>query len=266
VSTRTAQRAKQRPTPRERLPVDPRVRERWIATRRAQGRRRLRIVLSVAGVMAVLIVAFAVAASPWFDIDRIVVRGTSRTTAAQVATAAGVHRGDAMLWLDDGEAAQRISALPWIRDARVERDWPGTVTIVVTERTPVGWVDTGSGPALVDRTGRVLEQETDTPTDLPQIVAPKVVPPVGARIIPTVGAEVAGRLEGFARTGTRAITLTPGGVVLGLVSGPDIRLGEPTHVDTKIRAAIAVLTALDSEAVGYIDVTVPSNPVAGPPV
>lgn len=267
MSTRTAPRAKQPPARRaQRAPVDPRVRERWIATRRAQGRRRLRIVIAVVGVVAVLIVAFAVSVSPLFDIDRVVVKGTARTTAAQVATAGGVHSGDAMLWLHVGEAEQAISALPWIRDARVEREWPGTVTIVVTERTAVGWVDTGSGPALVDRTGRVLERETEPPTDLPQIVAPKVVPPVGARIAPTVGAEVAGRLEGFARTGTRAITLTQGGVILGLVSGPDIRLGEPTHVDTKIRAAIAVLTALDGEAVAYIDVTVPSNPVAGTPV
>lgn len=250
----------------ERGPVDPRVRERWIATRRAQGRRRLRIVVSVVGVLVVLVVAYAGVASPLLDVDRVVVKGTARTTTAQVETAAGVHRGDAMLWLDGGAAAQGIAALPWIRDARVEREWPGMVTIVVTERSPAGWVDTGSGPALVDGTGRVLERVSEPPTDLPQIVAPKRVPPVGATITPIDGAEVAGRLEGFARTGTRTITLTPGGVVLGLVSGPDIRLGEPTHVNMKIRSAIAVLTALDGQTVQYIDVTVPSNPVAGPPI
>ena len=60
------------------------------------------------------------------------------------------------------------------------------------------------------------------------------------------------------------ITLSPGGVVLGLVNGPDIRLGEPTQVMTKVRAALAVLAALDGVSVAYIDVSVPSNPVAGP--
>ncbi len=54
-------------------------------------------------------------------------------------------------------------------------------------------------------------------------------------------------------------------MVLGLVSGPDIRLGEPTQVNLKIRAAIAVLAVLDGQSVQYIDVAVPSNPVAGPP-
>ena len=32
----------------------------------------------------------------------------------------------------------------------------------------------------------------------------------------------------------------------------------------KVRAAIAVLTALDGAPVAYIDASVPSNPVAGP--
>jgi hypothetical protein len=74
-------------------------------------------------------------------------------------------------------------------------------------------------------------------------------------------------IDGAAAAGEAGHDLAKdGGVILGLVSGPDIRLGEPTHVDTKIRAAIAVLTALDGEAVAYIDVTVPSNPVAGTPV
>jgi cell division protein FtsQ len=261
VTTRTAPRA-----PSARAPVDPRVRERWIAARRSEGRRRLRIVLCVVGLVVVLIVAAGVMASPLFDVDRVVVKGSAHTTPVQVERAAGVHPGDMMVLVDTGAAAQGIDALPWIRSARVEREWPGTVTIAVTERSAVAWVDTGHGPALVDRTGRVLEPLSAPPTDLPQIVAPRIVPPVGATITPTVGAHVAGALEGFARSGTRTITVGPGGVVLGLVAGPDLRLGEPAHVDRKIRSALAVLAALDGDAVQYIDVTVPSNPVAGPPV
>ena len=246
--------------------VDPRARERWVAARRSEGRRRLRIVLGIVGVLVVLGVAYAVVASPLLDVDRVTVKGTVRTTAAQVETAAAVHVGDAMVWLDGGAAAQRIAALPWIRDARVERDWPGSVTIIVTERSPAGWVDTGSGPALVDGAGRVLERVSEPPTNLPQIVGPKRVRPVGSTITPAVGAEVAGRLDGLVRADTRRITVTPGGVVLGLLSGVDIRIGEPTQVAAKIRSAIAVLTALDGQMVEYVDVTVPSNPVAGPPV
>ena len=90
------------------------------------------------------------------------------------------------------------------------------------------------------------------------------MPPVGATIEPVIGARVAGRLLGLARAGTRTITLSPSGVVLGLRTDPDIRLGEPTDVMLKVRASLAVLAALDGAPVAYIDASVPSNPVAGP--
>ncbi len=123
MSTRTPPRptqaaARPRALRAEGPPVDPRVRARWIAARRAEGRRRLRIVLSLVGVLVVLGAAYAVVASPLLDVDRVVVKGTVRTTLAQVETAGGVRRGDAMVWLDAGAAARRIAALPWVRDAR----------------------------------------------------------------------------------------------------------------------------------------------------
>ena len=46
-------------------------------------------------------------------------------------------------------------------------------------------------------------------------------------------------------------------------TGPEIRLGEPTQVGGKARAAWRVLGALGGAAVAYIDVSVPANPVAG---
>jgi hypothetical protein len=52
-------------------------------------------------------------------------------------------------------------------------------------------------------------------------------------------------------------------VNLELASGVEFRLGRPTVVMTKVRAGVAVLGALDGDAVSYVDVSVPSNPVAG---
>jgi cell division protein FtsQ len=247
-----------------RTPVDPRLRDRWIAVRREEGRRRLRVVLIAVGVVLAVATAWVVVASPFLDVDRVVVKGNARMISADIEAAAQIHRGDAMVWIDGGAAVRRVDALPWIRAAHVAREWPGTVTITVTERSAVGWVDTGTGAALVDGTGRVLERVSQAPVDVPQIAGPKIVPPVGATIEPVIGARVAGRLLGLARAGTRTITLSPSGVVLGLQNGPDIRLGEPTDVMLKVRASLAVLAALDGAPVAYIDASVPSNPVAGP--
>lgn len=248
---------------RAQSPVDPRIRERWVAARRAEGRRRLRLVVVLAVLTVLGVVAWVVMASPLLDVDRIFVRGAARTTPDRVIAAADVGRGDPMVWIDTGAAADRVDGLPWIRHARVEREWPGTVRITVTERTAVGYVVSAVGPVLVDGTGRVLERVAAAPGDLPELRDVKRVPPVGATVTPTVGARVAHALVGFARSGTRTIDVTPAGVNLALASGVEVRLGRPTAVMTKVRAAVAVLGAIAGEPVTYVDVTVPSNPVAG---
>src|SRR5262249_45069271 len=141
--------------------VDPRIRQRWVAVRRAEGRRRLRILLVVLAVVLVGTAAWVALASPLLDVDRLIVRRTVHTAPEQVTSAAQIARGDAMIWVDDGAAASRVEALPWVRSAHVERDWPGTVRITVTERTAAAWVQSGTGPAIVDGTGRVLDRIAD---------------------------------------------------------------------------------------------------------
>jgi cell division protein FtsQ len=246
-----------------RAPVDPRVRDRWVAARRAEGRRRLRALVLVGALLALAVVAWLVVASPLLDVDHIRVKGGTRVTAEEIRAASGITTGDPMVWLDGGAAERRLRALPWVASARVEREWPGTVTITVTEREPVAWVDGGAGPALVDGTGRVLSIVEAPPEGFPQIVDPARVPPVGAAISPATGAHVARDLVGYARPATRTIAVTDRGVVLVLQNGAEVRIGSPRRVMTKVVAARAVLDAV-GETVSYVDVSVPSNPVAGP--
>jgi hypothetical protein len=52
-------------------------------------------------------------------------------------------------------------------------------------------------------------------------------------------------------------------VRLRLASGPEIRMGRPTGLGDKVRAAAAVLAALGKTPAQYIDVQVPSAPAVG---
>ena len=52
-------------------------------------------------------------------------------------------------------------------------------------------------------------------------------------------------------------------MLLHLVAGPEIRMGEATQIGVKVRAALAVLGAASDVPVQYVDVSVPTNPVAG---
>jgi cell division protein FtsQ len=260
--TRRKQSRKKQAT-RTAVPVDPRVRDRWVAVRRDAGRRRLRVVVVVAALLVLLAVAWGVSKSPLLDVDHVQVQGVDRVSATQVEDAAGVHPGDAMVWLDPGRAVSGIEALPFVRRATVTRSWPDTVRITVVERRPVAWVEGPAGKVVVDGTGRVLEGVADAPPGMPRLVGTKIVPGPGATISPVGGARVASGLTGLVAAGTVSVTVTDTGVTLQLVSGPEIRMGEATRVGVKVRAALAVLGASTGTDVHYVDVSVPTNPVAG---
>jgi cell division protein FtsQ len=260
VSTRTREPAARARSPRP--PVDPRVRERWIAARRAEGRRRLRWVVAVLGLAALVAVAWGVSVSPLLDVDHVVVVGTHHATAAEIESAAGIHRGDALAWIDTGRAVDGVDALPYVRSARIERRWPDAVRIAVVERVAVAWVEGGGRRAVVDGSGRVLELVTDPPAGLPRLASTTAVPPVGGWIRGVAAARVAAGLGALAG-GAQSITSTAAGVNLQLVNGPELRLGDPDRVAVKVRAATAVLGAMQGQVVHYVDVSVPTNPVAG---
>lgn len=243
-------------------PLDPRVRDRAAAGRRA-GRRHLRVVIAIGVLLVLLAVAWGVSISPLLDVDHVTVRGIDRVTAAQVEDAGGIRRGDAMAWLDTGRAVRGIEALPFVERATVTRAWPDTVRITVAERRPVAWLDGPGGKVVVDGTGRVLESVASPPQGMPQLAGTKLVPAPGATVAPVTGARVAAGLSGLVAGGTQSVTVTDAGVTLQLVSGPEIRLGDATQVGVKLRAALAVLGASEGIEVHYVDVSVPTNPVAG---
>jgi cell division protein FtsQ len=211
----------------------------------------------------VLTIAWAVSVSPLLDIDHVRVSGVQHLTADEIQTAAGVHAGDAMAWLDTGGAVSGIEALPYVATATVTREWPDTVRIAVRERQPAAWVEGPGGNALVDGTGRVLEVVEQPPTGMPQLLGAHVVPPPGGRVDALDAAKVAGALHGIAAAGTKSVESTDHGVVLHLLAGPEIRMGEPTRIAVKVRAALAVLAASAGVPVTYVDVSVPTNPVRG---
>jgi hypothetical protein len=60
-----------------------------------------------------------------------------------------------------------------------------------------------------------------------------------------------------------SVEATDHGIVLHLAAGPEIRMGEAPQIAAKIRAGLAVLDASKDQPVTYVDVSGPTNPVAG---
>jgi len=255
-------RAQTRPAPAV-AAVDPRSHRERVTASRVAGRRRLRILVAFLVVVVVVVAAVGASLSPLLDVDHLQVVGLHHLDAAQIEAAAGVHRGDAMVWLDSSTAARAIEALPYVGHAEVRREWPSTVRIVVRERTPVAWVDGPRAKSLVDGSGRVIATASSPLSGRPQLVGVRSVPAPGGVVTPRAGARVASGLTGLVAAGTASVETTDRGVVMHLSAGPEIRLGSATRIAVKVRAALVVLGASQGTDVHYVDVSVPTNPVAG---
>ena len=227
----------------------------------ARGRVRLLAVVGV--VVALLAIAYGATVSPFLDVDHVVVRGASRTTPARLLRDAGIAKGDPLFWLDAGEARTKLEAEPFVARARVTKEWPDTLRVVVTERTPAAWAQGARGIVVVDGTGRVLEHVDAAPAGLPQLLGLRVVPEPGGTVAPSGPARMAGILPPIAAGGTTSVSASAGGMTMLLKAGTEIRLGDAGHLADKLRAMVAVLGALADQPVTYVDVSVPSNPVAG---
>ena len=253
--------------------VDPRMRARRTAVRRAEGRRRLRVLVTCVGALTLLTLAVAVVYSPLLDVQRVEVTGVDATTAASVRNAAGVSRGDALLRVDTDRVAARLERLPWIARAHVSHSLPHTLRIAVTPRIAVGWVavpppagsHAAATVAVIDGSGDVMQGALVPPSGLPQLLGSTSSGRVGSRLrgaAGTAAARVARILPADLRTVATSLRVTQGLVTVGLDHGPEIRFGTPDALALKGRTALAILNSLP-RPVHYIDVRVPSAPVTG---
>jgi cell division protein FtsQ len=265
VSTKAPvrQSAKKR-VPAARKAIDPRIRDRRVEVLRAQGRRRLRWMISLIALGLVLVVGWFVIHSPLLDVERIRVTGTQQATAAEVRRAAGVHRGEAILFVDSGAVEHDVERVPWVDKARVDRSLGGELAIHVTERRPAAWVRRAPDRvAVVDVRGRVVADASEPPAELPEITGLRTVPSPGRDVAPIAVPRVLGQLPPELGLRIARIVVDGGAVTLGVRDGPEVRLGLPQRVAEKGRAALAVLASVPDSPPRYIDVRVPGAPVAG---
>ncbi|HEX4978602.1 MAG TPA: FtsQ-type POTRA domain-containing protein [Acidimicrobiales bacterium] len=243
----------------------PRIRERRAEVRRDAGRRRLRILLNLAVTAGLVAAGFGVTRSPLLDVDTVDIRGATHTPRVDVLDAAGLDERRAMLDLDVEAIERRVRSLPWVAEAHVRRDYPGTVAITLQERTPIAAVrGPGEGSwALVDLAGRVLAEVGAVPPDLPVVAGPaadapgSTVPPAtrGAlAVLESLPEVLAGRIP-------QVDVADAGAVSLRLDGRIPVAFGPPVEAERKLVALATLVTRADLRRVSAIDVRVPAAPV-----
>jgi cell division protein FtsQ len=239
--------------------MDPRIKERRIAVKRDEGRRRLRFLIVSAIVVGLVGAAAGATRSPLLDVDLIEVRGAEHVAVGTVLRTAGLARGDLMIDLDPGAAERRIERLSWVAQADVRREWPGTVAVRVIERRAAAAVPVAGGWATVDGSGRILERAADAPAGLGIVD----VPPIRGNRVPkalldalTVAAAIPERLLDR----VPSVVQRPDGLELPLRPTGTVRLGGPDRLGEKLTALETLLDRVDGP-VAVIDVRVPDAPV-----
>ncbi len=251
--------------------VDPRLRARWVAARRAEGRRRLYVLCGVVGTVAVLVIAYVIAHSSLLGAGSVEVQGVTGTGAAAVRAAARIPDGAPLLFLDEGAIARRVERLPTVARADVSTDLPSTVVIRVTERVPVAWTRSAAPTpprvAVLDRDGRVLARTTAPPAGLVHVIGVGDPGVPGSRVVraPALGA-LAALPEALRAQVLRFVLRPQDGPVL-VLGGPDavareVQLGTLDRLQAKATAALAVLDALRARGthVRVLGVQVPDAP------
>jgi cell division protein FtsQ len=122
--------------------------------------RRIRVArLRKLGAALAVIALFALGAglyfSPLMRVQDVEVRGATLTDPAEIDNLTALE-GDSMFRLDTASVQRRLGLLPMIKSVSVEREWPNTVIINVTERTPWGHWKVGNDIYVIDAEGVVL--------------------------------------------------------------------------------------------------------------
>jgi cell division protein FtsQ len=153
-----------------------RIAERRRAIVAARVRRRRRVLgWALAAVALAVGVAYLIR-TPLFGLSAVRVEGTQAVARAEVLEASRVRIGEPYLGLDLDAIRARVAALPRVAAVRVERDYPSSLRITVTERPPVAVVSSanvfaGSVYWLVAADGTVLDTAARRPADLPYVAS-----------------------------------------------------------------------------------------------
>ncbi|WOC13747.1 cell division protein FtsQ/DivIB [Gordonia sp. MP11Mi] len=123
------------------------------------GRRPSRSTVIVALVLALIVVGSAVAVAyftPLMSVRNVDVVGAKVVDENEIRRVAQAPTGTPLLQVDTGAIASRIAVLPAIEEVTVEREYPSTLAIDVTERVPVAIVaESAADDNAVQENGKV---------------------------------------------------------------------------------------------------------------
>lgn len=130
--------------------------------------RRWPVALAFGLVLALLLGAAGVVwYSPLLGLRTVVVNGSGADDLApQVRSAVGLPQGTPLIRIDLAEVRDRVAAVGPVASASVQRQWPHTLVVTVTERLPLAVTQANGHWWLLDATGKPYQQVNSPPAGL----------------------------------------------------------------------------------------------------
>ncbi|MDK1009588.1 MAG: FtsQ-type POTRA domain-containing protein [Actinomycetota bacterium] len=240
--------------------MEPRVAERRKSVSEERARRRLKRLLGVIAVLAVIFGTLWLIRSPLLSIRQVSVVGAEQSDPRAAIRSLGMDIGTPTIEVDRESIAAAVLTDPWVASVQVEVVWPGSIYVEVIERVPVAPVLSEDGWVLVARDGGVIELTEDPGAGGPAIAINQGEFAPGDTIVdPLILGAIA-----FIDTLTppnRAVAILTS-VENGLhavVAGHSVRLGRPIDMEEKATVLEALLaTGLDPGAA--INLIAPRRP------
>lgn len=137
-----------------------------------------RALVVLLGVLVAAALALWVLRHPVWTVRAITVQGdvvhqNAVTFRAQLATQMKSSLSGSFLTLDLQQVRQLFEAVPWVRRAVVQRDFPNRLKVTIEEHQAVAWWGESGSGRLVNTLGEVFEASPDEGDELPELAGPE---------------------------------------------------------------------------------------------
>lgn len=184
--------------------------------------------------VALVAILWSLYQSKWFITQTVTIQGVSRLTPEQVLAVAGAPTGEPLISQDLSGIKQRLSEVPEVKSVLVERGWPTTLLITITERIPVAVAATAGGFNLIDDEGKNSGVVGAPPAGLLVIAAQPDSAAMTSAISIIAAIPTEWQVTGLAAT-------TQDSVIANLASGAVIVFGSGDFAQKKVEVASALL-------------------------
>jgi cell division protein FtsQ len=101
-------------------------------------------------------VAQSATSAAGFAVEDLKVSGNSQTSEIEIFQVLGLDGSTSLISLDVEEVRKRLAVMPWVSDVEVQKVYPKTVEVRLTEREPFGIWQHGTELAVIEKSGSVI--------------------------------------------------------------------------------------------------------------